>query len=429
MQLGNSHKTECHLCHNCKMRKPVELMTKCRNKVIDRPFKVMHLYNMLLLESKLIIERFIVENNSFFIYFDYKGDIKELQIQISKKCQIEEKECNKYFCNFCLRGSYQTNPEGTVIPPPDQPALASTKKENSNKLISSMRSSSLPKNNSITKDWCCPWCLNECFCSRCVRADQIFKLTSIYLHYNGKLDDLKEYLKKSSSILDSLYSYLITSLVVIKDGLNIVRQNKLLPNYKSKSKEAQELIAKEDLLKESLEQLKSQNNVLYSFKKDAESVFMLNFKDLKYFDQRIQARLNELENKKKGNDRGTVTFKRGRGRPKKIKNTDELKDELSHSLNFLGKKREKESLEEVKKKMSAMEIKIFDQLQRFKSYDIVILPYGGKKTENLVKSLLFKVKGIKKRRGRPPGSKNYTAPKCVKGKKFKSLSMPKFTPK
>ena len=77
---------------------------------------------------------------------------------------------------------------------------------------------------------------------------------------------------------------------------------------------------------------------------------------MKFLDSRIQERMHELENLKKG-----CQVKRGRGRPKKL-GRDYEKEELCHSLSFLNHKREKETLEEFEKKMSSKELFLFSQL-------------------------------------------------------------------
>lgn len=336
--------------------------------------------------------------------------MKELQSQLSKKITTIEKECQKYFCNYCLRTSYQTNPETSSLP--NDSGLIKEKKEKLSakqlNVPNNLNSASV-KPHSITKDWCCPWCINSCFCSRCVRADQIFSLAALYVYYDGELSDLKEYLKRSSSILESLHSYLIPNMVVIKDGMNIVRQNKVYPKYKFKGKDDEETQLKEESFKGAYKNLIDHKQLLLTQKSDLDSTFIYTFKDLKYLDQRIESKINDLDSKTKE----ACYIKRGRGRPKKSKKGDENQDELSHSLKLLGKKREKESVDDVKKKMSGKELKLFTQLQRFKPYDIVVLPSSPNsalKNSNLIKGLFLKIRSVKKPRGRPPGSKNSSAP-------------------
>lgn len=348
----------------------------------------------------------ILENSEYYIYCNYHGDIKELQTQLSRKNVTLEKECHKYFCNYCLRTSYQTNTEAASTV--QDSGLPKEKKQ-----IMLSKQLKVPINNnptnlkhaSITKDWCCPWCINICFCSRCLRADQIFSLAAIYVHYNGHLTDLKDYLKKSSSILEALYEYLIPNKIVIKDGMNIVRQNKVYPKYKYKGKDDQESHIKEESIKSEDKLLHENKDTFLKFKLDSDRVFSYNYEDHKLLDQRIDSKMNELDNK----TRSSSLIKRGRGRPKKSRKDDDYQNELSHSLKLLGKKREKESVEEVKKKMLGKELKLFNQLQRFKPYDIVVQPSSPKssyKNIGLIKSLLIKIRSLKKRRGRPPGSKN-----------------------
>lgn len=349
-----------------------------------------------------------LENDSYYIYCNYHGDIKELQTQLSKYNVPIEKECQKYFCNYCLRTSYQTNPEASPVAHDLGLSKENIEKMSSKQLKIPINNSASVKPHSITKDWCCPWCINSCFCSRCVRADQIFSLAALYVHYDGELSDLKEYIKRSSSILETLYDYLIPSMIVIKDGMNIVRQNKVHQKYKYKGKDDQETQLKEESFRGAHKSLIDHKQSLLSYKSDLDSTFIYNFQDLKYLDSRIESKINELENKSQAH----CLIKRGRGRPKKNCKEDEFKDELSHSIKLLGRKREKESIDDVKKKMSGKELILFSQLQRFKLYDIAVLPSNpnssGKDTI-LIRNLQSKIRSLKKRRGRPPGSKNYSS--------------------
>jgi len=47
------------ICHNCKVKKPVELMIKCKNKDSIRPYQTYFVYNLDLIRSKLLISHFI----------------------------------------------------------------------------------------------------------------------------------------------------------------------------------------------------------------------------------------------------------------------------------------------------------------------------------------------------------------------------------
>ena len=44
-------KVEFSYCHNCKMKKPIELMIQCKNKSYFRPIKSSQIFNMSLLRS------------------------------------------------------------------------------------------------------------------------------------------------------------------------------------------------------------------------------------------------------------------------------------------------------------------------------------------------------------------------------------------
>lgn len=43
-----------NLCHNCKIRKPTELMLQCKNKDSQRSTKSIQIFNLNLIRSKTI---------------------------------------------------------------------------------------------------------------------------------------------------------------------------------------------------------------------------------------------------------------------------------------------------------------------------------------------------------------------------------------
>lgn len=118
--------------------------------------------------------------------------------------------CDKYFCHYCLKGSYQVNIDSNEVETKekDKESLNLDKKEsNKTKSFKVIKSS---------KDWCCPCCTNECFCSRCTREEQIFKLLGLYFYYNGNLSELLSNVLRNS-LLSNLKNDLLLSYLEIKD--------------------------------------------------------------------------------------------------------------------------------------------------------------------------------------------------------------------
>lgn len=213
--IADEYDNQSQVCHNCKIRKPIELLTKCRNKYVNRPFKIFQYFNMTLLQK----------NDKYYIYTDYAGDIKDLEQQLNNKT-ILEKHCNKYFCNFCLKGSYKTDPDYEKNRKERENCSKST---NTNQIFTTISDKANVKSdikyNPVTKDWCCPWCVNDCFCSRCVRNEHLFRLIALYINNNGSIKSLISYIS-SDAILNILQKYTIPSNLTVKDGKILIRVNR-----------------------------------------------------------------------------------------------------------------------------------------------------------------------------------------------------------
>ena len=89
-------------------------------------------------------------------------------------------QCKRYFCNFCLKGSYDT-------------LLEDIKNKN---------------------DWLCPFCLGQCFCTRCTRNDKILKLIAYYISIKGDINILYDALIIKNRIFDILHKNLVISNIL-----------------------------------------------------------------------------------------------------------------------------------------------------------------------------------------------------------------------
>ena len=157
--------------------------------------------------------------------------------------------CNRYFCNYCLKGSYQIN------------VNLNNKKdeliEDSKQKLDAQKNKVKVK-TTLCKDWCCPWCLNDCFCSRCIREEQILRLLSTYFYYEGDLSELYLKIISSNNILYGIKDHLIISHLEIRDTGLMERQCKVsktnssnnnLPLIKKTSEisKKKEIIIKEEI--------------------------------------------------------------------------------------------------------------------------------------------------------------------------------------
>lgn len=133
----------------------------------------------------------------------YIGDPKDIvenhlsKSQKSKNDHLNQKiSCRRYFCYFCLKGSYDI-------------------------IIDQVKNK---------KDFCCPYCVvnrliikGTCFCTRCIRYEQILKLVTFYISLEGEMDDLLEFLVKRSNILERLEASLIINKI---NTVNISKNDK-----------------------------------------------------------------------------------------------------------------------------------------------------------------------------------------------------------
>lgn len=89
--------------------------------------------------------------------------------------------CNRTFCHFCLKGSYDT----------------------------------IIEKDKNFEDWLCPYCTGQCFCSRCTRFDTMLKLVGTYISLGGDIEMLFNYLVKKSSIMSMLQDHMILKRIFI----------------------------------------------------------------------------------------------------------------------------------------------------------------------------------------------------------------------
>ena len=110
---------------------------------------------------------------------NYEGETKEFSELLDK---LEKKYmCNRYYCYFCLKGSYDT--------------LAENIKDNN--------------------AWLCPYCTGACYCTRCMRNEKILQLIAYYFSINGDINYLYNELISMNSILDELFSNLVISNIYL----------------------------------------------------------------------------------------------------------------------------------------------------------------------------------------------------------------------
>ena len=174
-QIGKKTKIDYYYCHHCKQRKPAEFSIKCKSslteaKYCQRPFKTTVINGTTIIRSKLfyIIFIYLYIGHKCLIIKGYDGETKEFQELLAK---LEKNlECHRYYCYFCLKGSYDTLTEN------------------------------IKDNNS----WLCPYCTGACYCTRCMRNEKLLQLIGYYFSIDGNICELYDELIPLNSIIDKL---------------------------------------------------------------------------------------------------------------------------------------------------------------------------------------------------------------------------------
>ena len=119
-----------------------------------------------------------IEHKSLIIK-NYDGETKEFSELLDK---LEQKHmCNRYYCYFCLKGSYDT--------------LAENIKDNN--------------------AWLCPYCTGTCYCTRCMRNEKILQLIAYYFSINGDINYLYNELVSMNSIIDELFTNFVLNNIYL----------------------------------------------------------------------------------------------------------------------------------------------------------------------------------------------------------------------
>ena len=162
---------------------------------------------------------------------NYEGETKEFSELLDK---LEKKHmCNRYYCYFCLKGSYDT--------------LAENIKDNNS--------------------WLCPYCTGTCYCTRCMRNEKILQLIAYYFSINGDINYLHDELVSMNSIIDQLFTNSVMNniyLIVYDKNLTPAQMINNFINYDStKFNEIQNKEDEINNLKEYIEILNKQKQEIH----------------------------------------------------------------------------------------------------------------------------------------------------------------------
>ncbi len=180
-----------------------------------------------------------IENKSIIIK-NYDGETKEFSELLDK---LEKKHmCHRYYCYFCLKGSYDT--------------LAENIKDNN--------------------AWLCPFCTGACYCTRCMRNEKILQLIAYYFSINGDINYLYDELINRNSIIDELFTNFVLNNIylIIYDKNSTPAQ--MINNFMNfDTNKLNEIQIKED----EINNLKEQINILKQKKEEIHNEFVSYCKD------------------------------------------------------------------------------------------------------------------------------------------------------
>lgn len=191
--------------------------------------------------------------------------------------------------------------------------------------------------------------MNDCFCSRCIRTEHIFKLIGLHAKYDGYISDLKEFMKQQSSVLEILEEYTIPFNTIIKDGQILIRINRSANGKYCKDKRLIE-VSKENSKENEILKLLNQFNYKVKQLAQIQSNCLENIKE-SYFMQDLNE--NELLKENIEIAPKVEIVKRKKGRPRKYEKIENNEIKLP---SYLKKKRLIEKEEESTKESDENEV-------------------------------------------------------------------------
>ena len=249
---------------------------------------------------------FFIEHKSLIIK-NYEGETKEFFELLDK---LEKKHmCNRYYCYFCLKGSYDT--------------LAENIKDNNS--------------------WLCPYCTGACYCTRCMRNEKILQLIAYYFSINGDINHLYDELISKNSIIDELFSnFVLNNIYMILYDKNLTPEQMVNNFINYDMSKLCDMQNKED----EINSLKDYINILNKQKEEIHKEFSTFCKD-KYEIKHKYNLINEDNNFKKSNNDNDVDminndYSNFEKEEKKEKEKEENYLKYQNDLNDINQNKEEE---------------------------------------------------------------------------------------
>lgn len=178
--IGNYCLPSYNMCHHCKILKPNEDLFKCQTPLqkdkILKDIKIIFIYQSIAL----------IKEKVYFLH-NFYGNIKDLINDYFSSDKYEIHQCEKYYCENCLKNIYDFDIDEL-----------------------------------LNQAFICPSCKNNCTCSRCLRQEELTKIIGAYISLGGDLDKLYCELIEKNCLFEILIDYLHLSKFII---LNFEKDN------------------------------------------------------------------------------------------------------------------------------------------------------------------------------------------------------------
>lgn len=204
-------------CHHCKLRRQNVVQCQLHNNSLFSQGKSAmkpHSYESsmkMITEPKMkvisIHQGTLVKKDKMYYIDHYDGNIKELMDNYFLYLKKTQYECNKTYCEYCLKTNYN-----------------------------------IKIDNKTRKQFVCPSCLDICSCSRCFRGDQLMKIVSCYFTLKGDIDELFTYVTKRNSIMLQQIDNLMILKIINLSSSQFRREMLDKKEQKEKEKELNETL-------------------------------------------------------------------------------------------------------------------------------------------------------------------------------------------
>ena len=148
-------------CHHCKQSKTTYIMARCNYK--SQVHGLLLPYHQEI--NGISVPNVEPHNTELVNHFILNKTILDKKKKKSYQDQVEN-VCDKQFCSFCLKNYYE------IFLPDAQ----------------------------NDKDWICPYCKGHCFCSRCIRQEQLTRVRGLLI--SNSIKEIQKNQRQPSKVIE-----------------------------------------------------------------------------------------------------------------------------------------------------------------------------------------------------------------------------------